>query len=298
MKAYMVQNSKRVDPFGDHPGDCLVLNKPLAVFQVEALRDNGCEVVRVPHASDIPDGHECLVFDESLFFTPELIGDFVAKSRRTNASTVCALKRGITTLRSVVATQDASVCPDRVEYNLRYVPGNGKRDVFRPVVIEPDEFLEFLPMPEHMFRGRRYEVPLTDRSIVSIDHWTNLWAANIFGVLANGARLKRASKITLLSLALRAHSVNQWRVLSQKNRIGRNCDIHPKAYVEGSVIGNNVKIGAGSVIRESVIGDGTFVGNNVTVELSVSSGGSVIFSAALSFSTAFSTRGQRVTSGS
>jgi acetyltransferase-like isoleucine patch superfamily enzyme len=269
MKAYMVQNSKRVEPFGDHPSNCLILNKPLAAYQNETLRVHGWQVVRVPDASAVPDGDECLIFDESLFFTPEIIEDFVAKSRLTETSTVCALKRGTTTIRSIVPTQDVRFHPDHVEYNLWYIPRNGRRETSRPVVIEPDQLFEFLPMPEHMFGGRQYKIPLTDRSIVSIDHWTNLLTANILGVLANGARLNKAPKINLLWMALRARSLNQWRVLCQKNRIGSNCDIHPKAYIEGSIIGDSVKIGAGSVVRESVIGDGVFIGNNVTVELSV-----------------------------
>jgi NDP-sugar pyrophosphorylase family protein len=70
-------------------------------------------------------------------------------------------------------------------------------------------------------------------------------------------------------MALKARSLNQWKVLCQLNRVGRNCDIHPTAYVEASTIGDNVKIGAGAIIRESLVGSGTFIGNNATLELTV-----------------------------
>ena len=38
MKAYIVQSQRRVEPFGDHPRDCLIGNQPLAQHQEETLR--------------------------------------------------------------------------------------------------------------------------------------------------------------------------------------------------------------------------------------------------------------------
>jgi len=105
--------------------------------------------------------------------------------------------------------------------------------------------------------------------IAQIDHWTNLWAMSIATILSEGAKLRRSSKLRLFGLALKARSTNQWQVLSKVNTIGRNCDIHHTAYIEGSTIGNNVRIGAGSVIRESIIADGSYIGNNVTIDLTV-----------------------------
>jgi NDP-sugar pyrophosphorylase family protein len=88
-------------------------------------------------------------------------------------------------------------------------------------------------------------------------------------LLAEVARLRRAPTTRLLGLALRARSTNKWNVLKKLNRIGRGCDIHPTAYIEGSTVGDNVTIGAGSVVRLSHIGSGTSIGSNATVECSV-----------------------------
>ena len=269
MKAYMVRTTKVIDPFGEHPGACLILNKKLSDVQQRALKDLGLLLEVTNDASLVKDPDEHILFEDSLFFTPELLLEFISKSRKARATTVCALKPGISTLRSVVATQDVRVHSDRVEYGLTYQPKEDLRGPTIPVVIDPDRFFEFLPMPEHIFGGREYRIPLTDLGIVSVDHWTNLWAANMFGLLTEGAKLKKASKPKLIGLALRAGSFNQWKVLRQTNRIGRHCDVHPTAYVEGSQIGDNVRIGAGAIVRECLVGDGTFIGNNVTVELSV-----------------------------
>lgn len=39
------------------------------------------------------------------------------------------------------------------------------------------------------------------------------------------------------------------------NKIGKNCDIHPTAVIEGSVMGDNVRIGANAYIQFLHIGD-------------------------------------------
>ena len=110
---------------------------------------------------------------------------------------------------------------------------------------------------------------LTDKLLIQLDHWVNIWTANLAVLFSVGARLNRASIIEKLGLALRARSFNQWKVLQHCNKIGRNCDIHPTAYIECSTIGDNVKVGAGTVIRESVIGDDVFIGDSVSVEVSI-----------------------------
>ena len=131
-------------------------------------------------------------------------------------------------------------------------------------------------MPEHMTGSPEYKIPLPDKIAVQIDHWTNLWAANIASLLVSVAEVMRTPKWKLLGTALRAGSLNQWKVASKLNRIGSNCDIHPAAYVEGSVIGNNVTIGAGSVVRESSIADNATIENNVTLNFSVVGEGSYL----------------------
>ena len=269
MKAYMVRSEKRIAPFGDHPRDCLIANKPLGVIQEEVLKSIGIDLVALDDESSINDGGEYLVFGDQLYFSVELLSEFIFESRNMKRSTVAALKPGLTTIRTIVNTQDVSFHPDRIEYDLRYVPSGGPRSGFQPIVIEADQMQEIVLFPEHLFGKREYRVPLTDKFIIQIDHWSNLLSANIVTLLAEGARLKRGSKLRLLWLALKARSTNQWKVLRQMNRIGQNCDIHPTAYIEGSTIGDNVKIGAMAVVRESIVGNGTHIGNHSSVELSV-----------------------------
>lgn len=272
----MVQSAKRIEPFGDHPRDCLIANRSLADIQEEALRNLGLQLAIVPDGSLVHDPDEHIIFDDTLCFTTELLSEFIERSRRLRSRTTCALRPGITTLRSVVATQDVQIHPEGIEYGLLYMPRQELRGEHQLLVIDPDQFFESVRFPAHMIGSNEYRIPLTDRVLVHIDHWVNLWAANICFLLADGARLKKAPKIKLLGLALKARSTNQWRVLRLLSRVGRNCDIHPTAYIEGSTIGENVKIGAGAIIRESLVGDGTYISNNATVDLSIIGEGSTI----------------------
>ncbi len=269
MKAYMVQSNKRLEPFGDHPGDCLIANRKLSDIQKQVLQSLGIELKTAPNAARIEDPDEHIILGDSLFFTKELLKEFIQQSRREKGCTTCALRPGIVTKHSMVPTQDVRIYADRVEYALLYMPAQALRREPLPIVIDPEQFSHLIPMPQHIRGAQEYRIPVTDTFLIQIDHWTNLWAANMAMLMSDVARLKKKSKSKLLGLALKARSLNKWRIFHQVNKIGKNCDIHPTAYIEGSTIGNNVMIGAGAVIRLSVIGDGTSTGSNVTIESSI-----------------------------
>jgi len=269
MKAYMVTTNRTIEPFGDHPRDCLIVNKPLYDHQQEALSSE--EVVLIPFSAtvEIEDPDEHLEFTDNLYFTPELLHEFIQRSRSLQCRTRAALKPGTSTLRCVAATQNVDVHEDHVAYSLFYVPAEEYRTrKTQVVVMDTDHTFETVPMPAHLVEGGEYRVPLTDRLLLQVDHWTNVWAANVATLLGEVARVMSRPKFSLLLMAMKARSFNKWSVLRQTNRIGRNCDIHPTAYIEGSRIGNNVKIGAMAIVRESIVGDRTYIANNAAVELS------------------------------
>jgi acetyltransferase-like isoleucine patch superfamily enzyme len=265
----MVASGKSIKPFGEHPRDCLITNRKLGEMQEEVLKELGLELEVVSEAKLVEDPGEHILFVDSLYFSKELLQEFIAKSREVRECTICALKPGIATLRSITATQDVKIYDDRVEYGISYMPPQGFRKEPVPLVFNVDRFYQDIPMPEHFMGAPSYRMPVTDRILIQVDHWVNLWSANIATLLSGGDKLRRASKLQLLALAFKARSFNQWKVLNSLNEIGRHCDIHPTAYVEGSTIGDGVKVGAGSVIRESVVGDGTYIANNVTIEAGV-----------------------------
>jgi NDP-sugar pyrophosphorylase family protein len=73
----------------------------------------------------------------------------------------------------------------------------------------------------------------------------------------------------LLWAAVRALSLNPFRILQKLTRRGRRCWVHPDAVVEGCLLGDDVKIDAGAVLRGCVLGDGAKVGPGVVAEYTV-----------------------------
>jgi acetyltransferase-like isoleucine patch superfamily enzyme len=268
MYAYILSTAKKLEPFGEHPRDCLIGNRPLERRQDAALRSLGISPVRLADAGCIRDPNAHLVLEDRLYFTPELIAEFVAKSRVRKTSTRCALKQGPVTEHTAVVTQDVPLVNGAYTYALRYEPAARARRMPESVVIDPEQDYEPLPIARHMTPLREPRLPITDRVLIRIDHWVNLWAANL-SVPAAGIARSRKLKWRLLRLAAKARSFDQWNVLRATNSIGRDCDIHPTAYVESSVIGSGTQIGAGAVVRGALIGSGCRILNRATVELCV-----------------------------
>jgi NDP-sugar pyrophosphorylase family protein len=269
MKAYIIESTKKIEPFGDHPHDCLIANVKLGKIQENILQKLDIDLKTVSSPALINDTQEYLTIEDSLFFTRKFLKEFIERSRIRKCRTVCAVKYGPFTDHSVVATQNVTRYPDRVEYGLCYMPPQKFRNESVYIIMKPEQFYERFPVPEHMVGGEKYDVPITDFAIIQIDHWANLWAANMSTLLAKIAGLRNASILRKLCLVLRARSLNKWKILRKTNKIGKKCDIHPTAYIEGSTIGDNVTIGAGTVIRLSVVGEGTNIGSNVNMEGSV-----------------------------
>ncbi|MBW1722669.1 MAG: hypothetical protein JRH13_12405 [Deltaproteobacteria bacterium] len=127
MKAYILMSDGKLEPFDDHPRECLIVNRPLASLQQEAMEKVDLSPVPVADLALIDDRDEYIVFDDYLYFTPELLLEFISRSRPLRCRTVAAFKRGITTLRTISATQSVEECEDLVKYRLWYVPSEDKR---------------------------------------------------------------------------------------------------------------------------------------------------------------------------
>ena len=72
MNAYMVESNKKIDPFGDHPRDCLIGNRKLGDIQKEVLQSLGLTLKATSNAQQIENPDEHIVFVDSLLFSKEL----------------------------------------------------------------------------------------------------------------------------------------------------------------------------------------------------------------------------------
>lgn len=267
MKVYLIETHDVVEPFFERANELFVGNKSLKSLQKDYFLKLGLDPVKVKHISEINDGNEHIFLEDNLYVEIELLKLFIKESRKIGANTVCSVKQGIFTTRTIVPTQEIKILDNHVEYPLYYSPRGGTKGEIKPIIFDLDKDLENIPLPNHMQDGCKYFIPVTKYPIVRINHWCNLWSANLALLLAMVAHLKQ-NKIKLIMSAIMSFSLNKWKILSRLNRVGKGCDIHPTAYIEGSIIGNNVIIGANAILKESIIGDNCFIGNGVIIELS------------------------------
>ncbi|MEK7652372.1 MAG: hypothetical protein AAB334_00240 [Patescibacteria group bacterium] len=289
MKAYIIKNQIQIEPFFEDSETLLIGNKCLKGLQKESLESLGIIAVFFDSNLKIDDDDEYLILDSAIYFTAPLLREFIDKSKKINSPTVCSLKLGVFTNQTIVNTQNVKKYEDRIEYNIFYYPQKYLRNQeIKPIVLENDQDYENLILPEHMYKNSNYPMPVTEKVIIQIDHWANLWTANLMSILSRLASFKKLSKFKLIKLFLKARSSDKWKIASFLNEVGKNNKIHHTAYIEGSTIGNNVTIGAGTVIRESIIGDNCFIGNGVVIEMSVIGEKSTILSGHILFCVLYS----------
>ena len=129
------------------------------------------------------------------------------------------------------------------------------RAALPPYVLDADE-QEFA-----MARGpEALDVPAPRYVACDIATWADLLWANLFTMTARVRNLSPLKGLLLVTLgAFRALSLNPWRVAGKLVEVGKDCDVHPSAIVEASVLGDRVKIGPGAVVRGSILASGSEV---------------------------------------
>lgn len=252
MKVVVTPTGRRIEPFDDPPGEALIHNKALKVWLSQALSGAGLEVVA--QAPDEPH----LVVPDALYTTSEALRRFVDGAAGRPA--VLVLKESLfgkytTPVQPHVTRLQAGW---RFEQIRLVCPGDDAPAV--DVVVDPEEAPVSVPMPSHYTGAEKFELGLPKHPVMTVHHWVHiLWANQIAWAVEALAVPKWRWQLRLLWAAARAASVNKWRVLSKLNQVGRNCDIHPTAVVEYSVLGDNVSVGPHARVRFSRLGDGVMM---------------------------------------
>lgn len=81
MYAYIVATTGLIEPFGEHPRDCLIGGRRLEQAQDDALQALGIHPVRVSDVASINDPAPHLIIEDRLYFSRELVAEFLARAR-------------------------------------------------------------------------------------------------------------------------------------------------------------------------------------------------------------------------
>lgn len=261
MRHVVVQRTgRRIHPFDDPMDDVLVHGRPLVHWRRQAFADAG--FTEVDHAEG-----PHLVVPDTLLTTGAVLDRLWAGAGPAGA--VLALRD------SAFGRQSTAVQPDVVA-----VDGGWRFDAVRVVGteagdpalvwIDPEEQVVDLDLPAP-FRmdDRPGEISLPRHPVITLHHWAHvLWANQAWAAAQARALPAWRGALSVASAVLRARSLNKWRILGKLNRIGRGCDIHPTATVEGSTLGDGVTVGAYARVIFSHLGDGATVMPGAHVEAS------------------------------
>ena len=263
MKAYIYATGIKISPFNDDVGQSRVFNRPLEAMQREALARLGIPAVNVRSLDEVPAGPGLLIYDH-VCFSPDVLRKFKAQVEKVGRPAVLALRAGgFTDFTLPIQDAVAETLPDggaAVRYGVYYFREAPRRAeelaAAERVVVTPDEKKLRIERVERLTEGReRMEYSLTRDYVFHINHWSHILYANLYALYHYWTDASPGRLAWYLGCLLRAHSLNKWKLMAKMVRQGKNCDIHPSAVVEASILGNNVKIGRRASVWGSVLAD-------------------------------------------
>ena len=304
MKIYRIATGAHLEILGDPIGEVPILNIPLAEYQREVCREAGLELVEVGSKDEIDDPAPHVVFDDDLFFTKGFLVEFVEGARALGTDAVASLP-STGQWRTLAALQDnVAIEENEVRYHkLRYqAPGDSSEPA--PVVVDTEAgVLWKMKWLDHVLPGYTATYhPVCDRYLIQVVIPMHLGIANIFARfdrIAQAYRGDTPQKIWrwVKSVARRLgkeEALDRWvidrrrwradrglpriayHILKHSNNIGKNCDIHPTAWIEGCDIGDNVRVGAFTYLQQATLGDGVDVGEYCHLRLCAVGEGTLI----------------------
>ena len=278
MRCHLLDTGTRIEPFLDPIGEAPVANRPLAEWQQRVAAACGLELV----SGDAEPVGPCLVMADDLFITTGLMQAFQGALEEVASDGPCVLSvEASAQLRQSAALQDLDLQLDddgeraSARFPLWYLPPGHRGPppdpaTCHPVTVRPREKLIRIPVPEHWFGKPEMVLPLTKQAVLRLQHWSHLLAANRLAWALDWLELPRW-RLWLIGLGILARAVvpTRARLLRASSRIGKGCEIHPTAVIEGSILEPGVKVGPFAVVRFSRLGAGTWVQDHGKVTLSV-----------------------------
>jgi len=267
MKVFVEPSNRCIAPFNDPAGDTLIRNRPLSEWQKDAFQSAGLSQVSSPTPP-------CLIIPDNLFITGGALRSFVAKANGKNATLVVANSIFLNNTKHVQPR--ITITEQGARYtHVRFLSGGNEPAV--DVVIDPDERPIDIDIPTQYIGDTQPQISLVRHPVLELHHWCHiLWCNQIAGGIEVRETPKWVGALRLIWAAIRALSLNKWKLLQKMNRIGNGCDIHPTAIIEGCTIGNNVTVGPHTRLLFCQVGDGATIMPGAHVELSVLGDRSVV----------------------
>lgn len=277
MNVFVEPTGRRIQPFDDPIGETPVCNRSLAQWQTQAFAEAGLR--RIPRRET-----PCLVVPDTLLASGSALRELVDRAAGRNA--VLVLGQSLFGKTTTPVQPDVTAVPAGWRFDaIRFESGGD--EPARSVVIDPQERLFELALPKQFTGTDKVELSVPRRLVMTLHHWVHILWAN---QMAGGTEVINAPKwqlgLRVLAAVVQARSLNKWDILGKLNIIGKGCDIHPTAIVEGCTLGDGVKVGpharllfsnldrgaqamAGAYVELCVLGERALVTEQSVLRLSV-----------------------------
>ena len=262
MKAYVISNKAALSPYQKPSSDIRLMGQTIGRRLRRQLSACGFQIIECDSLESLkPEARSIAVQDDVL-----LSAKFLAR-----------FLEAITTRE-----RDFQLWMDTAKFHLFSI--RDAAPVFRsmPVFYFGDqpkashpERLELAPqvafdtdegMPQRIGDFTNLHVYFLDCYAVHVQYWFDLLIAN--GVYVREflvERLRPFSRILPKRIIYRILA-NRW-IREHSNSIGSGCRIHPKAILEGCIVGNGVEIGPYCYLRSSVIADRAIIRERSSIKL-------------------------------
>ncbi len=265
MNFYRLQKNSRLHEFGDDIGEVPILGQSLRQVQNQTIAKFGFPLVDIKSENEVLE-KTYFIFDEDLVFSKQFVAQALNCAKvKSSISLQFALNENSFNDRFCLPHSEKKM--EKINFSFFYK--SKEHAATELVVLEQKIYENRVSVPRQVIQSGYYHYDQCDTFIMQLISPFHLLHANLAFLFLRFIKLRTLLPDFIIKRWFPTHSKLFFLALKAKNKIGKNCKIHPTALLEGCEIGDNVTIGAYSVVRISKIGAGSTLEEHTLVKYSI-----------------------------
>ena len=265
MNFFRLRTGRTLHGFGDAIADVPICGKSLKDVQLASIEACGHQLTDVDSEDEITVSNY-FVFEDDLVFSKNFIKKVTeaAKEQPHQSMRFCLNPNSFNTRYCLPQSIHEE---ENLKFNFFYKAQASK--AVQKFFIVQKIFENRVTIPRQILSQGYYSFDQSATFIAQILSPFHLLQANLAFLFLGFVGLRTLLPEFFVNRWLATHSRLFFLALRLRNKIGKNCKIHPTAVLEGCDLGDNVTVGAYSVVRVSKIGSGTSLEEHTLVKYSV-----------------------------
>lgn len=269
MQIYRRIFGAKLSSFEDPIADIVIKDRSLGEHQLDLCHQLGLDL-----ADWKKDKFSCppqsLIFEEDIFFTKNFLKAVIELSQSERKNLRFCLAPNSFNERFVLP--HASNPSENLKFHFYYLHDANSK-TFEDVVVKQETWDNDIWLPPQIIPGRTLSYDICDNFAVRMASPFHQLQATLALHLSQGVKIRKFfAKYfgpNFFHRFLKGGSRRFYSALKSRNKIGKNCLIHPTAILEGVELEDNVVIGAQAIVRMSRIGEGTKIEDQALIKYCV-----------------------------